>query len=273
MKPLASVLLVFGLLLTACAPQTTAEVSPTSSPAETPPASAAPPPATSATLEPQVQPSPAAPQPPRPVTIPGAKGLALRGTYYTPPAGPAPAVLLLHMYGRTRADWEAFARSLQEQGVAALALDLRGHGETDGAEDWELARQDTLLAREWLAQQQEVDAARTAVVGASIGANLALWTAALSPEVRAVAALSPGFDYFRVRIEGVMEQYGPRPAFLAASEDDSYSAETVRALEQEAQGPTTLIVYEQAGHGTDMLAVEPGLSDALLSFLVENLEP
>ncbi len=271
MKPLASALLALALLLTACAPKTREEASPAPSPTETAPAATSPPQVASATLEPQAQPSPPEPQPPRPVTIPGAEGLELRGTYYPPPAGPAPGVLLLHMYGRTAADWEVFARLLQDQGIAALAIDLRGHGETGGEEDWELARQDALLAREWLAQQEEVDGERTTVVGASIGANLALWTGALSPEVRAVAALSPGFDYFRVRIAGVMQQYGPRPAFLAASEDDGYSAETVRSLEQEAQGPTTLVIYEQAGHGTNMFAAEPGLSEALLSFLMENL--
>jgi alpha-beta hydrolase superfamily lysophospholipase len=207
------------------------------------------------------------------VEVPGAQGLTLKGTYYPAAEAPVPGVLLLHMYGRNRADWADFARRLQSAGVASLAIDLRGHGETREDEDWELAQQDVLSAHAWLASQAGVAAERTGVVGASIGANLALWLGAEEPGLDAVALLSPGFEYFRVRIEGLIERYGDRPVFLAASQDDRYSADTVQALATAASGPAELVVYETAGHGTDMFAAEPDLADRVLDFLQASLAP
>ncbi len=213
------------------------------------------------------------PTPPAPteVDIPGASGLTLRGTYYGPSTAPAPAVLLLHMYGGSKQDWQGLALRLQASGLACLAIDLRGHGQTGGQEDWEQAREDVRLAYAWLVSRQDVGADRSAVVGASIGANLALSLGAQEPGVAAIALLSPGFEYFRVRIEGLIEDYGARPIFLAASEDDTYSADTVRQLAQAATGPVELALYPSAGHGTDMLVGAPDLAGRLEAFLAQHL--
>jgi acetyl esterase/lipase len=175
------------------------------------------------------------------------------------------------MYGGTKQDWQGLALRLQASGLGCLAIDLRGHGQTGGEEDWEQAREDVRLAYAWLVSRQEVRADRSAVVGASIGANLALWLGAQEPGVAAIALLSPGFEYFRVRIEGLIEDYGARPIFLAASEDDTYSADTVRQLAQAATGPVELALYPSAGHGTDMLVGAPDSADRLEAFLAQYL--
>ena len=44
-------------------------------------------------------------------------------------------VLLLHMLNRNRQDYEGFAKLLREHHYPVLALDFRGHGESDGR--WE----------------------------------------------------------------------------------------------------------------------------------------
>ncbi|NIL98484.1 MAG: alpha/beta fold hydrolase, partial [Planctomycetales bacterium] len=95
-----------------------------------------------------------------------------------------PGVLLLHMLNSNRSVWEAFAAQLTDAGYVALAVDMRGHGETGGEREWEKARDDLARAWRYLADQSDVDPGRTAVVGASIGANLALITAADEPAVR-----------------------------------------------------------------------------------------
>lgn len=223
-------------------------------------------------------PSPAAGEeslaPPPPsidVDILGGGGLILRGSYYPASAQPAPAVLMLHMYGRNRHDWADLATRMQAEGFTCLTIDLRGHGQTAGDEDWEMARQDVLLAWEWLTARPEVDQSRTGAVGASIGANLSLWLGAEQPGLAALALLSPGYEYFRVEIEGLIERYGQRPVFLAASDEDGYSAETVRALAAAASGPVDAVMYTAAGHGTQMLASEPDLADRLLAFFEAHL--
>jgi hypothetical protein len=64
-----------------------------------------------------------------------------------------------------------------------------------------------------------------------------------------------------------------RPIFLAAAEDDPYSAETVRDLAAAAAGTADLIVYPEGGHGTDMLFTAPDLADRILAFLNVYLAP
>jgi pimeloyl-ACP methyl ester carboxylesterase len=204
------------------------------------------------------------------VTVTGAQGLDLIGTYTPAGEAAAPAVLLLHMYGTDRRSWQPLVEGLAAAGIASLAIDLRGHGDTGGSEDWELAQQDVAAAFEWLRTNPDVDPSRVGVVGASIGANLALVQAASHPDdVAAAALLSPGMDYFRVKIEGLAQAASGVPLFLAASEDDRYSAETVRSLAGEAPGEHTPTVFDGASHGTDMFASHPELADQLIRFLLE----
>jgi pimeloyl-ACP methyl ester carboxylesterase len=98
-----------------------------------------------------------------------ADGLTLRGDAWGDPT--SRPVLLLHGGGQTRFAWGGTARALAEHGWYALALDLRGHGESDWAADanYELGRfaRDTLEIAGQLSQ-------RPVVVGASLGGLSAL---------------------------------------------------------------------------------------------------
>lgn len=261
MNRLAGVFAVLALALSACAGEAAASTPPPQPAVATPPAA----PEATAQITDALESGP--------VDIPGAEGLTLRGTWTAPTRAPAPAVLLLHMYGRSRSDWQALTTRLQSAGLAVLAIDLRGHGETGGTEDWDLAREDVRCAYQWLDARPEVDPNRVATLGASLGANLSLWLGAQESGLAAILLLSPGFEYFRVRIEGLVEAYGVRPIFLAAAEDDPYSAETVRDLAAAAAGTADLIVYPEGGHGTDMLFTAPDLADRILAFLNVYLAP
>ncbi len=274
MKKLLLTLTTLSLVLVACGPGATPieaqppEPTATSTPSEVEEEVAEP---TEEQAPPTATPEPAEPPDPVDVDVPGAAGLTLKGTFYGAVPNAAPGVLLLHMYGHTRADWDELARLLQGVGIASLAIDLRGHGETGGAENWLLAPQDVAAALNWLGARDDVDAERLGAIGASIGANLAMVLGSSEPGVDVIGLLSPGFDYFRVEIGGLMPLYGDRPALLAASEEDGYSADTVRTLAAEAAGPVELLVYNNAGHGTDMFDAEPGLIDAIVDFLVQYL--
>ena len=52
-------------------------------------------------------------------------GGAVAGAYYEPSRRPAPAIVLLHMLGRSHADWDSAAEDLADAGFAVLALDFR----------------------------------------------------------------------------------------------------------------------------------------------------
>lgn len=205
------------------------------------------------------------------LSVPVDGDVILSGAFYPPAGGPAPAVLLLHQVGGQKEDWAQFATRLQAAGYAVLALDLRGHGESGGEAEWAAMAGDVARAWEVMVAQPEVDAERTAIVGASIGANLALVAGAGLPPVRAVVLLSPGLDYRGVRTEEAMLTYGNRPVLIAASQDDAYACSSAQTLDQLAQGDHALALYAEAGHGIEMLQRQPDLNDLIVSWLQARL--
>ena len=212
-----------------------------------------------------------------------ADGMTLQGTFYPPEEEPAPGLLLLHDWGRERADWEDLAEELQEEDYAVLTLDLRGHGqstrkgaqtlryssmsEADGAQ----AVQDVQTAYQYLLRQERVDADQIALGGAGWGANLALRFAARERRVKTLALLSPALTIKGLRAVADMDRYGERPVFLAASLKDHAAADAVTQLEKAARGERRVKFYENAGHGAEMLKKEDELTDLILDWWDDTL--
>ena len=197
--------------------------------------------------------------------------ILLLGSYYAPKRSGAPGLVLLHMLGRQRSDWDELARRLQGDGYAVLAIDLRGHGESRGKREWTAMTRDAAAAWEWLGKQEEVDAGRRGLIGASIGANIALNFAADEPGVRTVILLSPGLDYHHVTAAEAMKRYGERPVLIVASSEDSYAADSSRQLDELARGKHRLQMYDGQGHGTQMLGKGNGLEELIEQWLAETL--
>lgn len=206
------------------------------------------------------------PAPPADLTLTASDGAQLAASFYPPAsAAPAPGVLLLHQLGGSRADWATLAKDLQAQGFAVLALDLRGHGQSAKPEDWAKAPTDVRVAWEMLKARPEVDASLTAIVGASIGANLALMVGANQPEVVTVVALSPGVEYHGLKPSSLLGNFGERPVFLIASQDDAYSYDSVKQMAALAPRAETYY-FAKAGHGTAMFG-DPQLNTLLFDWL------
>lgn len=182
----------------------------------------------------------------------------------------APAVVLVPMYTRTKDDWRPFAERLQAAGIAALAIDLRGHGGSSGAGTPAAAMAlDVRAAVDFLAGRAGGRA--VGVVGASLGANVALLAAADAPVVRGVALLSPVTDYRGVRIETAVKKYGPRPMYLVASTEDPLAARTVRGLVAEPLPAREQRLSLVAAHGTQILDRDPDVAAALVDWLRRTL--
>ncbi len=217
------------------------------------------------------------------VTVTTPDGVPLAGTWWGQP-GRGPAVLLLHMLGRNRSDWDPLAEALAAAGMSVLTVDFRGHGESTrqgsrrldyndfNSHEWRMLTDDAEAAVAWMARRAEVDSARIGVVGASIGANSALVTASNDGRVRTLVLLSPGIDYHGLRTERAMERYGTRSILLVASADDEYSAGTVKRLGSLARGRYSVKVFQKAGHGTQMFSAEPTLAPLIRGWLTENLK-
>lgn len=234
-----------------------------------------PPPTTEKQASSALEPTPVVHQPRvENLAIAGAENLLLQTTLYSPGgSGPFPGVILLHMLGGDRMDWEdvGLTNALVDNGFAALTVDLRGHGETGGSIAWQLAPEDLQRVWEQFTSLDIVDPQRTAVIGASIGANLALQTGANQPAIQTVILLSPGLDYRGLTTEDAMQNYSSRPILIVASEEDAYAADSSRALITLAQSESRLEMFDGAGHGTRMFSAKPELSDLMLTWLAENI--
>ncbi len=190
------------------------------------------------------------------VTISTSDGFLLKGTYFE---NDSPnAIVLLHMLGRSRHNYDDMARQFQSQGIPVLTIDFRGHGEsilrrgerflyTSFTEkDFNDMMLDIDAARDYL---KEKNKSMTALIGASIGANIALKYGAADNAVKAVVLLSPGENYRGISISGVKTE---KPVFIIASTEDEYSANTAVTLEKILPNRKVRVLQDK-GHGTEML--------------------
>ncbi len=204
-------------------------------------------------------------------------GVLLGATWYEPSSRPAPAVIFLHMLSRTRRDWEPVASRLASEGVGALVVDFRGHGDSGGHVDgagsagFAALVLDVKAARRYLAGRGDVQQSRVGIGGASIGANVAALHAAVDGSVASLALLSPSLDYRGLRIEQAMRTYGGRPALLVASDDDPYAMRSVRELQKAGAGLREPLILNHAGHGTIMLSRDDELGRRLVDWFRRTL--
>ena len=108
-----------------------------------------------------------------------------------------------------------------------------------------------------------------ALIGSSIGANLVLNYAAKN-NVSSVVLISPGLDYQGITTEDAAGGFS-KPIFMVASSDDpNESVGATRRLSEIVTTPETdlnMIIYDDAGHGINMLTKHPELQDQIVEWL------
>jgi len=276
MKKLGLVL-ALALSLAACQSQASKVATPTLRQPQVVVMTSSPAPVSAITLNPSSATPAAMPTPAAPIsaTLSAPDGSTLATTFYPPvqvgsaTGAKVPGVLLLPMANESRAEWDSFARALQLRGFAVLTADLRGQGESSGPVDWAKTPGDAQAVWQALVARAEVDADRSGIVGASIGANLALITGANNSNVATVIALSPGQDYYGVQPAGRLGSFGQRGVLFVASQDDVYAYDSVRQLAPLVPKGETYY-FAKAGHGTDMFSM-PTLAPLLFSWLEDHL--
>lgn len=192
------------------------------------------------------------------------------------------AVILLHTMRTNRKTWADFQTKLAKRGVASLAIDLRGHGESlqgpGGAnldfkafskEEHQTSFYDALGAFDWL-KRRGFEPARIAFCGASIGANLSVQMLLEEPRLAGAALLSPGGDYQGTDAVADAGNILPGQAlWIAASEgDDRESFEASKKIAAQAVSDRKeFIRLKNAGHGTAILTSHPETAEALADWL------
>ncbi|MDH7973943.1 alpha/beta fold hydrolase [Sphingomonas sp. AR_OL41] len=230
-------------------------------------------------------------------------GLMIAATYWPGKRPDAPAILLLHGNGASRAAVASTAEWLSRQGYAALTIDFRGHGESARASHsfGLFEARDAAAAFAWLKRKQQGGA--IVVLGISLGGASALLgergplpaqgfiLQAVYPDIRhairnrLVATgglavfgwLEPLLSYQAQPRFGVsptalapIEQVAhlKAPVLVIGGTDDRYTppAET-RALYDAVRGPKRLWWATGADHAAVSHDESPAYRAALLTFL------
>jgi len=198
--------------------------------------------------------------------------------YYSISNKNAQAVVFLHMLPATKESWNSFAKKFNEAGFQCLAIDLRGHGQSEegpeGSKDFTDEQHQSSI--------NDVDAAveffvlkgvplkKIILVGASIGANLSLWFQSKNSEIKASVLLSPGLSYKGIDTEPFIKKLSEDQCvfFSAGGENDDYSTETVQKLSERVKEENTKVeIFRNAGHGTTILKEHPELMDEIINWL------
>ncbi len=127
-------------------------------------------------------------------------GGTLRGWFVPaappPGGGRVPAIAWGHGNASDRRQWLWSARDVHEAGIAQLLFDFGGRGDSDGdvVTLGERESGDLTAALDWLAARPEIDPAKLALGGKSMGGAAAILAAARDPRVRALVVDSAFAD-------------------------------------------------------------------------------
>ncbi|MBD3304795.1 alpha/beta fold hydrolase [candidate division KSB3 bacterium] len=184
-----------------------------------------------------------------------------------------PVVILLHDYGLNRRDWSFFIPDLAQRGYNVLALDLRGHGQSEGRGQYSPAsllqqgHLDVLAALEWIEDNTQSDADQIFLIGAGVGADIAYMSSGKFPkQIQATVAISPSYSSI---LDGSFVDIRPR-AILFCATVGSHQGSSMLATESLAnftQDPKKVILYQGSAHGLAMFYKHPELRQEIFTWL------
>jgi len=190
-------------------------------------------------------------------------------------------LVLVHMMPSTKDIYADLAGRLQNLGYESLAIDLRGHGESDGGPNGFLNFSDSQhqksifdleAAADYLMKTREARPDKIVFVGASFGANLVLQYISGHSEFEIAVLLSAGLNYRGVKTEPLVKNLQNRQKvfFISSRDDDDNSqenSELYQLLPENIKKDSEIKIYDSGGHGTDMLENQPDLIGLIVEFI------
>jgi dienelactone hydrolase len=212
---------------------------------------------------------------PQQIALRSHDGTRLAGLFWAAPAG-APGVVVVHGHGSQKEFHADFAERLSGAGLAALTLDLRGHGASDGDLDAGCL-DDVVTAVDELAARGH---APVGLRGSSMGGLLALLAAERRGAVRAVVAICPAQpermpllvgEGWPAALRGPLRPHrtGVARGLWHATGDDRVPWFATRALAARCPQPRQLRIVLGGSHTS--LQHDPGVHAQTTAFLSEHL--
>ena len=196
-------------------------------------------------------------------------GFTIKGTLTVPVTGPKrhPVVILAPQFHHTRDSFAPLAERLNARGIATLALDLRGQGESTDKGGTTVAVTDDFMASAkavgfdkipgdlaqaaaWVKKQRGIDPHRVGLAGSSVG-GFAVLEASGKIRPLAILALSPAGgeafgDKAMEQIAGSVTRSGAATLIFAAKDDDD-AAKTAAAVK--ASPGVSELLFDGKDHG------------------------
>jgi pimeloyl-ACP methyl ester carboxylesterase len=135
-------------------------------------------------------------------------------------------------------------------GIAALTLDLRGHGETGGLQDVPHVDRDVAAMLLFL---QSRDYPQIYLIGASLG-GMASFRVAANKDAAGVVTMSSPFIYMGLDLTDDAPRVAERKLFLASKGDPVGGPSDLDQFLRLSPAPKDSVLYEGSLHGTALLA-------------------
>ena len=224
------------------------------------------------------------------VTFRSEDGWTLRGSLRIPGGmkggAKVPGVVMVHGAKHDQQTYYELAQSLARQGIATLRFDWRGKGRSiaEGkglygvnmsGEESEKVYLDVKAATALLASQPEVDSSRIGMIAATAGTGNALRAAYGDQRIQTVVLLTSNAAPTGEAKEFIATS--GKPIFAIASTEDinynrgSLAEETRQAHSFSNNKESELLLYDDAGRGSEMLKTKPELERMVLRWFVEKL--
>jgi 2,6-dihydroxypseudooxynicotine hydrolase len=148
-----------------------------------------------------------------------------------------PVLLMIPGLDSVKEELQATADHFLRRGIATLAIDGPGQGETEFVRNIEPAYEKPVGAViDWLEGRSDVDAARVGVYGVSLGGYYAVRVAAMEPRVRATIELAGTYSLAAFWDERSVVS---RDAFMKRSgaRDEADARERAKLISMEGLGP------------------------------------
>jgi fermentation-respiration switch protein FrsA (DUF1100 family) len=223
------------------------------------------------------------------VTFRTVDGLTLSGWFISETPTPRLTVIVFNGNAGNRAHRAPLARAFAADGLATLLFDYRGFGGNPGSPTEAGLRADARAAREYLIGRPDVDTARLAYFGESLGSAVAVELAVEHPPAALVlrspftSAIEVGQFHYRfapvhwllrdrfTSLDRISKVRAPL-LVIAGDRDGIVPADQSRRLYEAAHDPKTLLIIPNADHNDEPLQAGTQMIAAVLRFLDANVD-